>query len=203
MKKTFRDASEAGRKGKRMAARKPAKAGNAAGHEGVQDLLTRRISAIAGGLLICLVMVWFVWLVVHQINPSVVTIQFPFTNQAQPTVQPTVDPLLAAGITLSTPAQGQTAQLTQSQALLLANQMEPQAAAHAGSVSAQFVLVSYKGNTTTTGEVSGAPVWLIHYSNVSGVAPDTAADPHATNTSHDCYLFLNASSGQELLALWA
>ncbi len=186
-----------------MSARKATRATGPNARAKIQDSLTRRISAIAGGVLICLVAVWFIWLVMHQINPGIASIQLHFTGQAQPTAQPAVNPLLTAGITLSTPAQGQIAQLTQAQALLLANQMEPQAAAHAGSVSAQYVLFSYQGNAATTGAEQNAPVWLIHYSNVRGTAPDTAADPHATNPSHDCYLFLNASTGQEVFALWS
>ena len=146
---------------------------------------------------------WFGWLVVRQHNPGLATIRFPFPIlQAQPTSQTTVDPLVAAGVTLSTPDQGQTSLLSEQQALMLAGQMEPQAAAHAASVSAQYVLFSYKGSSATTASMHSVPAWLVHYTKVAEVGPDIASDPHATNTAHDCYLFLDANSGQELLALW-
>lgn len=163
----------------------------------------RQLSAIVGGLLICAALAWFSWLLVRQHSPGLAEMRFPFAGpQTQPTAQATVDPLLAAGITLATPAQGQAASLTRQQALLLADQMEPQAAAHASNVSAEYVLFSYKGSKTTIAALYDTPAWLVHYSKVSGVGPDTDADPHATNTSHDCYLFLDANHGQELLALW-
>src|SRR5579859_213425 len=115
------------------------------------DALVRRWSALAGGILICATLAWFGWLVVRQHNPGLATIRFPFPIlQAQPTSQTTVDPLIAAGVTLSTPEQGQTSLLSEQQALMLAGQMEPQAAAHAASVSTQYVLFSYKGSSATT-----------------------------------------------------
>jgi hypothetical protein len=166
-------------------------------------MLVRRASAIAGGVLICAALAWFGWLLLRQHNPGLTQLHFSFPGlQVQPTAQPTVDPLLAAGITLSTPAQGQTTHLSQQQARLLADQLEPQAAVHASSVSTEYVLLTYKGGSATTGALQEAPAWMIHYTRVSVAAPDTAADPHATSTPHDCYLFLDANSGQELFALW-
>jgi hypothetical protein len=168
------------------------------------EVRMRRLSAIIGGVLICATLAWFGWLVARQHNPGLAAINFPFPGlQGQPTAQSTVDPLLAAGITLTTPTQGQSALLSEQQARLLADQMEPQAAAHASTVSARYILFSYKGSTATTASSHDVPAWFIHYINVAGPGSDTAADPHATNTSHDCYLFLDANSGQELLALWA
>lgn len=159
-------------------------------------------SALVGGLLICAALGWFGWLVVSQQHASL-SFRFPFTNvQNQPTAQPSVDPLVAAGISLATPGSGQTALLSQQQAIVLANQLEPQAAAHARGVSTAYVLFSYKGSTPIPGGLSGVPAWLVHYSKVAAAGPDTAADPHAANSPHDCYLFLDATSGKELLAVW-
>jgi hypothetical protein len=166
------------------------------------EVRLRRLSAIVGSVLICATLAWFGWLVARQHNPGLAAIRFPGL-QPQPTARSTTDPLVAAGITLTTPAQGQSALLSEQQARLLADQMEPQAAAHAHSVSARYILFSYKGGTATIASANDIPAWFIHYINVAGPGSDTAADPHATNTSHDCYLFLNANSGQELLALWA
>jgi hypothetical protein len=42
----------------------------------------------------------------------------------------------------------------------------------------------------------------VHYTHVASAGPDTAADPHASNAPHDCYIFLDASSGKELFAIW-
>ncbi|HEY3993546.1 MAG TPA: hypothetical protein VGM01_11790 [Ktedonobacteraceae bacterium] len=190
-----------------MAVHRPARPGKAAArkssHKRTPDALLRHLSAIIGGLLICATLAWFGWLVVRQHNPGLATIRFPFSGlQAQPTTQAAGDPLLAAGVTLSAPSQGQTALLSEPQALLLANQMEPQAAAHASKVSAQYVSFNYKGSGTTRASLHDVPAWLIHYTKVAEAGPDIAADPRATNPSHDCYLFLDANSGQELLALW-
>lgn len=178
-----------------MATRKTSRADKPVVRPRPSDSATRRYSAIVGGVLICAGVAWFAWLAVHQFNGSAISMRFPFIGQSQPTVQPTVDPLIAAGITLATPSQNQVAQLSQAQALLLADQTEPQAAAHASSVNATYVLFSYKEN-------HAVPAWLVHYSKVNEPGPDTTADPHATSTAHDCYVFLNATSGQELLALW-
>lgn len=183
-----------------MAARKPrGVAARKSTRRREPGALPRRLSALVGGILICVALLWFGWLLARQHNPGLASVRFPFSG---PQTQPTADPLLAAGITLTTPAQGQTASLNRQQALLLADQMEPQAAAHANSVSADYVLLNYKGSANTTAALHDVPAWLVHYSKVSGAAPDTAADPHAANTPHDCYLFLDATTGQELLALW-
>ena len=189
-----------------MAVRKTGRAERVAARKSVRrdapEVHLRWWSALAGGLLIGAALVWFGWLALGQHSPGL-TFRFPYLgSQSQPTAQPTVDPLVAVGISLSTPAPSQVALLTQQQALLLAGQLEPQAAAHAGKVSASYVLFSYKGSKTTTAAVHGVPAWLVHYTNVASAGPDSAADPHATNTTHDCYLFLDANSGQELLALW-
>ncbi|HEY0752633.1 MAG TPA: hypothetical protein VGD98_01535 [Ktedonobacteraceae bacterium] len=185
-----------------MAVRKTGRTEKAAGRNSESSRRINLLSAVAGGLLICVALACFGWLIASQHNAGL-TFRFPFTgSQSQPTAQPTVDPLLAAGITLATPGSGQTALLNRQQALLLANQMEPQAAVHASSVNAAYILFSYKGSTTTTGALNSVPAWLVHYSKVVLAAPDNAADPHATNTPHECYLFLDANSGQELLALW-
>lgn len=185
-----------------MAVRKTGRAAKVAEREHKSGGMMRWLSALIGGLLICSALGWFIWLLVSQ-QQSGLVFRIPFTNtQNQPTAQPSVDPLLAAGITLATPDSAQTSLLSQQQALVLANQLEPQAAARARSISAAYVLFNYKGSTPMPGGLSGVPAWLIHYSRVASAGPDTAADPHATNAPHDCYLFLDANSGQELLAVW-
>lgn len=163
----------------------------------------RSLSALMGGLLICATLAWFGWLLVRQHNPGL-SFRFPFSDfPNQPTKQAAAGPLLVAGITLEPPGPGQTALLTQEQAVLLANQMEPQAAAHASSIKATYVLLNYEGKSSALASFHNAPAWLVHYIHVAAAGPDTAADPHATNPPHDCYFFLNANNGQELFALWS
>ncbi len=164
---------------------------------------SRQFSAIVGVALIGVAALWFIWLLVRQTNPGIVSLNFPFPNLLPPRSANTpVDPLAAAGITLSAPPQGQEPGLTQQQALLLAGQMEPQAAAKATGVTARYTLFSYQGAGSGSASFQNVPVWLIHYSGISEPHPDTGADPHATGAKHDFYVFLDASSGRELLAIW-
>ncbi len=148
---------------------------------------------------------WFVWLLVRQMNASVPmpATTFPFPNVlSQNTPSAPINPLIAAGITLSAPGQSQKALLTQQQAILLANQMQPEVAAHAGKVEAQYTLFSYSGSNPAVATFHNDPVWLVHYSDISEPAAATSADPRASSTQHDFYVFLDASSGRELLAIW-
>jgi hypothetical protein len=167
-------------------------------------LTSRRLSAIAGGILIGVAALWFLWLLARQVNPGMSSLRLPFPNP-QPTHSTSVpaDPLAVAGITLSPPPQGQQPGLTQQQALLVAGQVEPQMTAKASGFTARYTLFSYQaGGTPTSAGFHDVPVWVIHYRGISEPPPDVAADPHATGTSHDFYVFLDASSGRELLALW-
>ncbi len=189
-----------------MAVRRPTRAGKAAqrrpARKRTHDEFMRKGSALLGGLLICAAVAWFGWLLLRQHNPGL-SFSLPFAGLSdQPTAQATADPLAAAGITLGTPSAGQTAALTREQALLLANQMEPQAAAHASHTDAAYVLLTYNGKTASLTSLNKTPAWLVHYSHVASVGPDTAADPHASNPSHDCYIFLDANSGKQLFAIW-
>lgn len=163
--------------------------------KGAPQATSRRFSAIAGGALILVASLGFLWLFLHQFSPSLIPFVFPHSINAP------ADPLVAAGITLSTPAQGQEPRLTRQQALLLVNQMEPEAAAHNDGVTASYALFSYQGHNSAA-SFHDVPAWLVHYTQVSGPSPDTSADPHATSAHHDLYVFLDAKSGKELLAIW-
>lgn len=157
----------------------------------------RGLSALMGIVLVAGALLLFVWFSVHQASPSVTFFQ------ASPTAASTAnDPLAAAGITLATPAQGQQPQLTRQQALTLVNQIEPGMAAQAGKVDAQYTLFSYTRPTTSQPVFQDVPVWLVHYAQVSEPPPDSGADSHATREQHDFYVFLDATSGKELLAVW-
>jgi hypothetical protein len=111
-------------------------------------------------------------------------------------VQPT--PLLAAGISL-----GQTSQtpaISQRQAITLANQLEPQIASQAKGISAKFVLLNYPVTTTpaTHANFDNTPVWVVWYQRIP-LAPGDATSAHS---SHDCYVFLDATTGKEVLKVW-
>lgn len=192
-----------------MAVRKTGRATGAGTHRAKsargrgRDPVSRQFSAIVGIALIGIALLWFVWLLVRQFSPSMVSFNLPLPNIMMPqSSNAQADPLAAAGITLSTPAQGQEPLLSQQQALLLAAQMEAPIATKAGGVDARYTLFSYRGNNAAGASFHNVPVWLIHYSGVSAPPPDTHADPHATRAAHDFYLFLDANSGRELLAIW-
>lgn len=157
----------------------------------------RGISALIGIVLVACTLLLLAWFSVHPASPSVTFFQ------ASPTAASTAnDPLATAGITLSAPAQGQQPQLTRQQALTLVNQIEPGVAVQAGKVDAQYTLFSYTRPTTSQPVFQNVPVWLIHYAQVSEPPPDNGADSHATQVQHDFYVFLDATSGKELLAVW-
>ncbi len=165
--------------------------------------LTRRFSAIAGCVLVVFALLWFSWLLLRQINPTLGAVTLPLPGSyGQNTPASTSEPLTAAGITLTQPVQGQEPTLTRQEALLLAGQLEPSAAAHAGTVAEQYTLFSYGNPSATQKSFQNVPIWLIHYSKISEPPPDTAADPHASAVHHDVYIFLDAGNGQELLDLW-
>lgn len=166
------------------------------------DSAMRQFSAITGAVLVGMALLWFVWLLVRQLSPGLVSITFPLPNVMMNSASGQSDPLAAAGITLSSPAQGQEPLLTERQALLLANQIEPGVAGRAGGVDAQYTLFSYHSANSSYPDFHNVPIWLIHYTQISEPPPNTSADPHASTTHHDFYVFLDANSGRELLAIW-
>lgn len=159
-------------------------------------------SAIVGGILVALAALWLLWLMINHfgVGPGLSTFPLPMPGlvpAANTTPVAQVEPLRAAGITLGTPHQEPT--LTQQQALLLANQLEPSASVHAGQTSAQYVLLNYMGTQIT---LRDTPAWLIHYAQVPVQPADTSADPTAKTTQHDLYVLLDANSGKELFSIW-
>ncbi len=122
-----------------------------------------------------------------------------------PTVPPTatVSPLTAAGISLGHPTQ--VPALTQQQALLIASQLEPDAATQANKTSTQYVLLNYAGLHTSTAHagLSNVTAWMIVYQQIPLAPGDSSADPtRFPQTHHDLYVFLDANSGKELLDIW-
>lgn len=148
--------------------------------------------------------IWLGWLLLHQ-QSIPLKLTFPTTIGA-PNLNSSiaqVPPLLAEGITIASP--GGQPPLSQQQALLLAAQLEPDAATHAKTTTASYVLLNYPNVSTpaTHANLNNVPAWMIWYQNVPYVPADSAVDPTPFPLSHhDLYVFIDASSGKELLAVW-
>ncbi len=158
-----------------------------------------------GAVLLLGCCVWLGWLVLHQ-QGIPLKLTFP-TTAATPKLDNAIaqiPPLLAEGITVAAP-DGQPA-LSQQQALLLAAQLEPDAATQARTITASYVLLNYPNVSTpaTHASLNNVPVWMIWYQNVPYVPADASVDPTPFPLSHhDLYVFIDATSGKELLAVWS
>ena len=158
---------------------------------------SRVVSGIIGGILIGLAGVWVIWLLLHQFGTNIpLPPGLPPAQNTTPVSQ--ISPLAAEGITLA-PA-SQTPALGQQQALLLAQQLEPDAAANAKQTTAQYVLVTYPTTSAPAAHpnLHDAPAWLIEYHNVPLASGDSSASGQST---YDLYVFLDASSGKELVVV--
>lgn len=168
-----------------------------------QSSHTRAISGIAGGILLAIGCLWLGWMLVHGNAPNVASLTIPGLGPT-PAPEVQVPPLLAEGITLGHASQQPA--LSQQQALLLAGQLEPAAAASAKNVSARYVLLTYPDISTpaTHSDLSNVPVWMVWYQQIPLQPADASVDPTPfPQSSHDLYVFLDANSGKELLSIWA
>jgi hypothetical protein len=169
-----------------------------------QPTKTRRISGIIGALLLALALVWLIWLVINRLGGGTDISLFPIPGltQASPTVGQ-IPPLTSAGISLGTPSSPPA--LTQQQALLIAGQLEPDAATNAQKTSARYVLLNFDGAgaATTQHAITNEPAWMVLYLQVPQRPADPSADPsQSLPQQQDLYVFLDANSGKELLAIW-
>lgn len=166
-------------------------------------LWTRQLSKIVGVILLGVAALWFGWLVLHRGVPAGISI-LPVTGLgSNNTPIGQVSPLVAAGITLGRPSQ--TPALNQQQALLIASQLEPDAATNAKKTSAQYVLLNYAGAATSTPQttLNNVPTWMVLYQQIPLPPTDPSVDPNSpSHSTHDLYVFLNANNGKELLAIW-
>ena len=165
---------------------------------------SRKISGIVGGVLLGLGALWIIWLLVHQFGgPALPTLPIiNFGSTPTPSVQSS--PLAAAGITVV--ANNQPTTVSKQQALLIASQLEPDASAHAKSITVQLVLLNYANKSTpaTHSDFNNTSVWMILYQNIPIQASDPSVDPTPLKKiSYDLYVFLDASSGKELLKIQA
>jgi hypothetical protein len=139
------------------------------------------------------------------LNLSFVTPHFSLPGFNVPTAMPEtqIPPLLAEGITLG--HLDQTPSLSQKQAMLLASQLEPDAATKAKTVAARYVSLTYTSTSTAPvhSNLSNVPVWLIVYQQIPLQPADASVDPTPfPHSYHDLYVFLDASSGKEVLSIW-
>ena len=172
---------------------------NSISDTGTASAPSRRLSGIVGGILLGLGVLWIGWLLLAP-HASVSDIPlWPGVQTASTPVNVQATPLLAEGISLS--VDNQTPAISQQQAVMLANQLEPDAASQATDVNAKFVFLNYPVITTpaTHANYNSVPVWMVWYQHI----PLATNDPSAsTRTSHDLYVFLDGSTGKEVLKVW-
>lgn len=164
---------------------------------------SRLLSGIVGGVLLGAGILWIGWLITRQSSASALpSFSIPGLAPAKtPAVQ--IAPLAAEGITLGQPSQ--SPKLSQQQALLLASQLEPDAATQAKSTSAQYVLLNYPSTSTPAihPDLNNVPAWMVIYQKIPLTPANASVDPTPFPRSyHDLYVFLDANSGKELLAVW-
>jgi len=165
--------------------------------------LMHSLSAIIGVIFFVVAIAGFAWYSAHQQQLlPLPALPIPGIAPTHPSMEQ-VPPLFAAGITLSHPMQ--TPGLNQQQALLIASQLEPEAAANAQNTSAQYVLLNYsaRGTSAAQSDLNHVPTWMILYQGIPLQPSDPSVDPTPFPQSHhDLYVFLNANTGKELLAIW-
>ncbi len=143
-----------------------------------------------------MLVVALVWAFLLVFQPSVasrISSSLPMPRSAAtPAGQAQIPALQAEGITLGHPSQAPA--LSQQQALLLARQLIPDAATQAKSTTASYVLLNYPASSGHPA-FNNVPAWMIVYQQV----PVT----FSSQAHQDLYLFLDANTGKELLAIWA
>ena len=171
-------------------------------HHNILKSRSRQITGIAGALLVITAICWLGWLLLHQLTgfTGLSTLPLPgIAPAATPT--PPLSPLLAAGISLG--HSSQTPALSAQQALQIAGALEPDAAANAKKVMSEYVLLNYAQKNSTQPDMTNRPAWMIYYQQIPLQSTDPSVDPTPFPQSHhDLYVFLDATSGKELLAVW-
>lgn len=150
---------------------------------------------IIGAVLLGMAGVWFAWMLFHHDTNAPTNVQVTMPGMAVPVQQ--VPALQAAGITLN--RMDEKPGLSQQQALFLAGQRQPDAASAAKKVNILSALVTSSGQP----KLQDAPAWVIWYQNVPLPPTDPGIDTApSTRGSHDLYVFLDASTGKELLSIY-
>ncbi len=161
----------------------------------------KRTSAFLGGVMLMLAILGiFWWLGVQRSDTS--HFAFPGFASTPTAAVSQVSVLLAEGITLGAPASSAT--LNQQQAILVAHQLEQDAATKAKSVTASYVTVSYTPTLATAARLNNVAAWMIWYQRIPYVPADASVDPTPfPHSYHDLYVFIDATTGKELLAVWS
>jgi len=162
-------------------------------------LWSRQASKIVGAILLVVAAVWLGWLIFQRGGAAGISI-LPIPVNT-PIGQ--VPPLVAAGITLGHASR--TPALDQKQALLIASQLEPDAATNAKKTSSEYVLLNYTSTSASASHtnLSNVPAWMVLYQQIPLAPGDPSVDPNApSHGTYDLYVFLDANSGKELLAIW-
>ncbi len=166
-------------------------------------LQSKRMSAIAGAILLGLGCLWLGWLLLGQHNNSNGgSFIWPLPGSNPASSDAPIPQLVAAGINLS--HAGQNPNLSQQQATAIANQLEPDAASNAKSTNARYALLNYvPTGTSTHATLNNVPVWMVIYQHIP-IAPNNASvDPvPSTRSYHDLYVFVDANTGKEVLSVW-
>ncbi len=163
---------------------------------------SKRISGIVGAILLGFGCLWLGWLLLGQHNNTSASFIWPLLGTDTNSSNVQVPQLVAEGISLS--HAGQSPTLSQQQAMMIANQLEPEAATHAKSSSAKYVLLNYAAKGTSQhAAVNNVPVWMVLYQRIPIDPNNASVDPMpATRSSHDLYVFVDANSGKEVLSVW-
>src|SRR5215469_3978332 len=190
-----------------MASRRVTRAAGGKAPKATPSSPPHRIGRAVGGALMVFACLWLGSLLLFRLGliGGTAGLSFLPLPARGPTVPPTatVSPLTAAGISLGRPRQAPA--LTQQQALLIAGQLEPDAATQAARTSAQYVLLSYAGTQNSTAHAGRSLVaaWMVVYQQIPLAPGDPSADPAPLpQTQHELYVFLDANRGIELLAVW-
>ena len=151
------------------------------------------ISGLVGATLLAIAVIWLGVLLLQRVGVAVPA--FPGIGSSSSSQSPVIQitPLVAEGITLG--QTDQTPALNEQQALLLASELEPDAASHAKVTGAKYVLLNYP-NTSTPAvhpNFNGVPVWMISYQQIP--------QQSSSQATYDLYVFLDANSGKELLSV--
>ena len=155
--------------------------------------LSQLVSGLIGGVLLGIALILIGVLVLQRAGVAVPS--FPtivgIGSSSAPAVQ--ITPLVAEGITLG--STNQNPALNQQQALLLASELEPDAASHAKVTGAKYVLLTYPNTSTPPvhPNFSGVPAWMITYQQIP--------QQSSSQATYDLYVFLDANSGKELLTV--
>ena len=157
---------------------------------------------VVGGILIVMASLWLGLLLLYHFGMGIVGL----SSQPLPGLAPTTAPvssLAAAGVSLGHPTRSPA--LTQQQALVIASQLEADAATKAKKTSAQYVLLNYTGTSTSTlhPDLNNVPAWMIIYQQIPLEYTDPSVDTTPFPQEHqDLDVFLDANTGKELLAIW-